>query len=75
MACRENKNNSVRFNEVYLNCRVDYDEVAKQKGNVISASEFAGNYEQILERQDISGCRISVMKPEDITELKYQSKL
>lgn len=76
VACRENKDNNVRFNEVYLNRRVDYDEVAQKKGgNVISASEFAGNYEQILDRQDIKGCRISVLKPEDVKELNYQSKL
>lgn len=75
VAIRENEKNNIRFNEVYLSCRVDYDSVAKEKGNVISSSEFAGNYEQILIRTDIKGCRVSVLKPEDVTNLRYEKKL
>jgi NAD(P)-dependent dehydrogenase (short-subunit alcohol dehydrogenase family) len=76
VACRENAKTNIRFNEVYLACRVDYDSVAEEKGgNCISASEFAGNYEELLSRSDINGCRVSVLKPEDVRDLKYQKKL
>jgi hypothetical protein len=76
VACRENADTNIRFNQVYLARRVDYDEVAEQKnGNCMSASEFAGNYEQILERTDIRGCRISVLKPEDVRDLQYEKNL
>ncbi|KAF2670948.1 short-chain dehydrogenase/reductase-like protein SDR [Microthyrium microscopicum] len=74
VACRENAKTNIRFNEVYLACRVDYDSVAEGKG-VISSSKFADNYEQILSRPDIKGCRVSVLKPEDIEELKFEKKL
>jgi hypothetical protein len=76
VACRENAKTNVRFNEVYLACRVDYDSVAEELGgNRMSTSEFAGNYEEILSRPDISGCRISVLKPEHVRDLKYEKKL
>jgi hypothetical protein len=77
VACRELSGKSnIRFNEVYLNLRVDYDAVAKQKGGAaVGSSEFGRHYEELLRSGDIDGCRVTIESREDITNLKYQKKL
>ncbi|KAL7948024.1 hypothetical protein V8C42DRAFT_316435 [Trichoderma barbatum] len=77
VACLENLKTNVRFNEVYLGYRVDYDSVVEEKGddNRMKSSEFSHVYEAILANQDIRGCRITVSGPEDINQLKYKKKL
>ncbi|RFU75517.1 nadp-binding [Trichoderma arundinaceum] len=77
VACLENLKTNVRFNEVYLGYRVDYDAVVKEKGddNRMTSSEFSRVYEAILANKTIKGCRITVSGPADIDELKYKKKL
>jgi hypothetical protein len=73
--CREKL--SVRFNEVYLTCRVDYDSdcVGEDAAWKIKASDFARVFEGILANPDIRDSRISVLSPEDIDDLKSEKKL
>ncbi|KAH8878939.1 hypothetical protein GQ53DRAFT_756331 [Thozetella sp. PMI_491] len=68
---------SVRFNELYLCYRVDYDSICEELGkeNRMSASEFSGVYQTILANPDIRDCRVSVFSPKDVGELKYAKKL
>jgi hypothetical protein len=77
VACHENTNTNIRFNEVYLCYRVDFDSVCEDKGtdNRIKTSDFAFVYESILANKDIKGCRVSIYGPEDIKDLKYKKKL
>ncbi|PNP52417.1 hypothetical protein THARTR1_07021 [Trichoderma harzianum] len=77
VACLENLKTNVRFNEVYLGYRVDYDSVVEEEGgdNRMKSSEFAHVYETILANRDIRGCRITVSGPEDVDQLKYKKKL
>ena len=77
VAVRENAKTNIRFNEVMLSCRVDYDSVAEEKGpeGVIKASDFARVYEGILQNKDIRGARVSVQGPGDLDQLKYKPKL
>ena len=72
-AARENAKTNIRVNEAFLNMRVEYDEDAEKKG-VMKASEYARIYEQILERKDIDGCRVSVLAREDLDNLKIKKK-
>lgn len=74
VACRENAETNVRFNEVYLNRRVEYDSAAVKTG-AMTASDFSRVYEQILSRPEIRGCRVSVHGPHDLDDLKYKKKL
>ncbi|KAL6790700.1 hypothetical protein J3E68DRAFT_442956 [Trichoderma sp. SZMC 28012] len=77
VACLENLKTNVRFNEVYLGYRVDYDSVVEEEGgdNRMKSSEFAHVYETILANSDIRGCRITVSGPDDVDQLKYKKKL
>ncbi|KIX06340.1 uncharacterized protein Z518_04316 [Rhinocladiella mackenziei CBS 650.93] len=74
-ACLENATTNIRFNEVYLCYRVDFDTVCERLGgNRIKSSDFARVYEGILANKDISGCRVSVYGPQDLDNLKYEKK-
>ncbi|PVI02970.1 putative short-chain dehydrogenases/reductase [Periconia macrospinosa] len=73
-ACQELTGSNIRFNEVLLNGLVEVDRNAERSG-VMKASDFAKNYEAILGRPDINGCRIRVDGYKDLTELKYTRKL
>jgi len=77
VGCFENANTNIRFNEVYLHYRVDFDSVAEEKGttNRLKASDFARVYEKILANKEIDACRVSVHSPEDVDDLKYKKKL
>lgn len=74
VACRDNAETNVRFNEVYLACRVEVDSVAVKTG-AMKASDFSKVYEQILSRPQIRGSRVSVFGPQDLEDLKYKKKL
>ena len=77
VACRENAKTNIRFNEVYLSYRVDYDSVCEEKGtdNRMKASDFARVYEGILANKNIKASRVSVFGPQDLDDLKYKPKL
>ncbi|KAH9225131.1 hypothetical protein K456DRAFT_1852879 [Colletotrichum gloeosporioides 23] len=75
VACRELADTQIRFNEVYLSFRVDYDSIAKEKSNSMASSVFAAHYERLLANEGIKGCRISLLHADDVTELKYKRKL
>ena len=75
VASLENKKTNVRFNEVYLNFRVDYDSVAKEKGGVTSSSDFGRHYEELLRRTDVDACRVNLLEPKDAVELRFEKKL
>ena len=74
VACRDNAETNVRFNEVYLACRVEVDSVAVKTGSM-KASDFSRVYEEILSRPEVRGCRVSVHGPQDLNDLKYKKKL
>ena len=74
VACRENVKTNIRFNEVYLAMRVEHDASAKESG-AIPSSDFGRHYEELLKRTDIDACRVSIMKREDIDDLKFAKKL
>lgn len=69
-ACRECDNTNVRFNEVYLDFRVEVDEDAAAHGTT-SATEFGKIYKQLLDRDDIRSTRVSVLTTDDIVDLKF----
>jgi hypothetical protein len=73
-AARENAATNVRFNELYLALRVEVDDLAVLHG-VSKSSEFAAAYEGILANPAIKGCRVSVLRREDFTDLKYKPKV
>jgi len=54
VACRDNAETNVRFNEVYLACRVEVDSVAVKTGSM-KASDFSRVYEEILSRPEVRG--------------------
>jgi hypothetical protein len=74
VACRDNAETNVRFNEVYLAFRVEVDPVAVKTGSM-KASDFSRVYEEILSRPEIRGCRVSVYGRQDLNDLKYKKKL
>jgi hypothetical protein len=73
-ACRELHGTNVRFNEVFLDRRVEVDKDAEKSG-AMKASDFAHNYETILAEPNVIGCRIHVKTYEDLTKLNYKPKL
>lgn len=77
VACLENIQTNVRFNELYITCRVDYDKVIdenKYEGRT-KASEFGRVYETILKNEDIDACRVSVTGSTDLENPEYAKKL
>lgn len=76
VACRELANTNIRFNEVFLSFRVDYDSVAREKNDgSVGSSEFARHYEELLARPEITGSRVSLRKPGDVKDLQFKKKL
>jgi len=67
---RQNLEGNVRFNEVYLNFRVEVDEDAAKHG-VTSASEFASVYELLLASPEVRSSRVRVDSAEDMKVLKH----
>ena len=72
-AATETEKTNIRVNEIYLSARVDYDEVADERGSM-KASKFGQVYEQILAKADLKGFRVQVFGKEDVEKLRY-SKL
>ncbi|KAF7331843.1 putative short-chain dehydrogenase [Mycena kentingensis (nom. inval.)] len=67
----------IRFNEVYLCCRVEYDSQCEGAENAwkLRASDFGRVYEALLANADIRDSRVTVKGLADVNELKYQKKL
>ncbi|EED13656.1 short-chain dehydrogenases/reductase, putative [Talaromyces stipitatus ATCC 10500] len=74
VACRDNENTNVRFNEVYLATRVEVDSVAEKTG-AMKTSDFANVYNELLSRPDIKSSRITVATKNDLKDLKYKKKI
>lgn len=74
VACRDNADTNVRFNEVYLGCRVEVDESAVKTG-AMKASDFARVYTNLLSRLEIRSSRVSVYTHEDLEDLKHKKKI
>lgn len=74
VACVDNADTNVRFNEIYIGLLVMAGAAADQFG-AMKPSEFAIAYEKILARPDIKGCRVTVCQREDLTELRFRKKL
>ncbi|THV47560.1 hypothetical protein BGAL_0302g00020 [Botrytis galanthina] len=74
VACRDNTDSSVRFNEVYLNCRVEVDSSAAQTG-AMKSSNFARAYTELLSRPEIKSSRIIVSTHDDLEDLKHKKKI
>jgi hypothetical protein len=70
VASRELARSNVRFNEVFLNLRVDFE-----GPNSVRPAEFSHNYEQLLRNQTIKGCRVNVKQRADIDDLKWEAKI
>ena len=62
LACRENEDTIVCFNEVYICSSVDFDSADEGNGVAgnIKVSDFARVYEGILTNKDIKACRVSI---------------
>lgn len=70
----------MRFNEVYLDYRVEYDlacDESPMMGGIkkMRASEFAGVYERILGDEGIKGSRVTVGGFGDLGEVRWKGKL
>jgi hypothetical protein len=74
VACRDTAGTNVRFNEVYLERRVEVDSVAEKSG-AMKSSDFSNVYSGILANPEIEGCRVTVKDYEDLQDLKYKKKL
>lgn len=74
VACRDNYETNVRFNEIYLALRVEVDESAAKTG-AMKASEFAKCYVALLSDTGIRSSRVSVSGYDDLEKLKYESKV
>lgn len=74
VACRDNAETNVRFNEVYLAVRVEVDSVAKTSGTMTS-SDFSSVYEGILSNPEIKSCRVTVEEQNDLSKLRYKKKV
>ncbi|KAH8653864.1 short-chain dehydrogenase/reductase-like protein SDR [Xylariales sp. PMI_506] len=72
-AARQLRGSKIRFNEVYLAKRVEVDVDAAHSG-AIPSSEFAANYEAILQHSEIVGARVWVEKSEDVGTLRWEDK-
>jgi NAD(P)-dependent dehydrogenase (short-subunit alcohol dehydrogenase family) len=77
VAIRETADSKIRFNEVTLSFRVDYDSVVAETGDAwrTKASDFARLYQGVLANKQIKGCRVKATSPKDIDNLDYHKKL
>ncbi|CCF39577.1 hypothetical protein CH063_00034 [Colletotrichum higginsianum] len=62
---------NVRFNEIYLDQRVEVDVVAEEHGTMKS-SIFGRVYANILAKTDVKGCRVRVESESDVDNLRAQ---
>ncbi|KAG8625478.1 hypothetical protein KVT40_007229 [Elsinoe batatas] len=70
----ELKGSNVRINEHYLAFRVEVDTSAEKTG-AVKASKFANFYRQLLDRPDVSDCRVLIETEKDIDELRFRKKI
>ncbi|KEF60375.1 uncharacterized protein A1O9_01935 [Exophiala aquamarina CBS 119918] len=77
LASRELDKTNVRFNEAYLDYRVEYDAQCEGEANAwkMKASDYAKIYEGILADKKIKGCRVICESPADLEKLRYEPKL
>ncbi|ESZ94677.1 putative short-chain dehydrogenases/reductase [Sclerotinia borealis F-4128] len=71
VAYRDNTDTNVRFNEVYLGCRVEVDS-SDAKTGAMKASDFTRVYTELLSRPDIKSSRVSVFTHDDLEDLKHK---
>ncbi|RDW80268.1 hypothetical protein BP6252_04906 [Coleophoma cylindrospora] len=74
VACRDNADTNVRFNEVYVGVRIEVDVVAEKTG-AMKSSDFSSVYEELLSRPEIDCCRVTVYGKDDLKDLKYRKKI
>ena len=74
VACRDNETTNLRFNEVYLACRVEVDSSAETTG-ALKASDFAKVHTELLSRPDIKSSRFTVATQNDLTDLKHKKRI
>ncbi|KAF7946511.1 hypothetical protein EAE96_009508 [Botrytis aclada] len=74
VACRDNTNTSVRFSEVYLNCRVEVDSSAALMG-AMKSSEFARAYTELRFRPEINNSRIIISTHDDLKDPMHKKKI
>ena len=70
-ATRELADTNIRFNEVYLNLRVQPDEIAKGTW-MTTVSDFSKNYELLLNNPGVKGTRVSASSADDFKKLDAQ---
>ncbi|TQN65598.1 hypothetical protein CSHISOI_09814 [Colletotrichum shisoi] len=77
-AARDNEWTNIRFNEVYLAYRVQFEvETGNQTFagiHMTTSKEFAPLYEKLLDRADIRSSRVKALSPEDVLKLSYEKK-
>lgn len=65
---------NVRFNEIYLNTRVEVDKAAEEHG-VLEASTFGRVCESILEIVELRSSRVRVSNERDVDTLNIEKQL
>lgn len=79
VAAFETAKTNVRFNEVCLHWRVEYDSIAAASAHKeqkpMGSSDFARVYVDILANKEIRGSRVSVSGWDDLEKSRYDSKL
>lgn len=76
VACLNNAETNIRFNELYLGLFMQANPDAKAtEYGVIKSKQFASAYEQLLVRPDIKGCRVKVERLGDLTKLRFVKKI
>lgn len=71
-AARELADTNIRFNELYVNVRVEEDSIAAAWA--MKSSDFAAAYESLLAGQYVRGGRVIVDGSEDLTVLKVEKR-
>ncbi|KAI8316660.1 hypothetical protein K4K61_003316 [Colletotrichum sp. SAR11_59] len=80
VAARDNLDTNIRFNEIYLSYRVQHHVNLEDKKQFLglahlqTSREFAPLYEQLLDRTDIRSKRVNAISPEDVVNLKYETR-
>ncbi|KAJ1323880.1 SDR family NAD(P)-dependent oxidoreductase [Microdochium nivale] len=78
IACRDNESTNVRFNEAYLAFRVQVDALDNPYGipDIMSSSDFAKTYEQILDGSGKArkSCRMLLEDHIDVDEVRFVKK-
>ncbi|KAJ0367351.1 hypothetical protein COL26b_011317 [Colletotrichum chrysophilum] len=71
---------NIRFNEIYLSYRVQHHVNLEDKKQFLglahlqTSREFAPLYQQLLDRTDIRSKRVNAINPEDVVDLKYETR-